>query len=163
MKYISIKVFLVVFVILLLACSNSHTTKTMDEMPKDFNFSLDYSTYGKQKIDTFNGIIVKDLIKDGTIEAKITLTQAEKKQILDEMVRINIMAVDKYEYQFSCMSEPPSYSKWHIQINGETQDISFCNSTKDVLELIKLQDFIHTIVSSREEYQDLPEANGWYE
>ena len=31
-------------------------------MPDDFNFSLTYGTYAKQKIDTFNNVVIKDLV-----------------------------------------------------------------------------------------------------
>lgn len=61
------------------------------KIPEDFNFSLTYGTYGNQKIDTFNNVVVKDLVEDGTIEASISLTKKEKQAIYGEMMKIDIM------------------------------------------------------------------------
>ncbi|MGY3717351.1 hypothetical protein ACWE42_17715 [Sutcliffiella cohnii] len=55
-------------------------TENFQGMPEDFHFSLIYGTYGKQKIDTFDDVVVKDLVLDGTIKANISLTMGEKKQ-----------------------------------------------------------------------------------
>ncbi|MED4018759.1 hypothetical protein [Sutcliffiella cohnii] len=135
-------------------------------MPEDFHFSLTYGTYGKQKIDTFHDIVVKDLVKDGTIEANISLTMDEKHAIYNEMMKIGIMNELKLEKEEGCGVEPPSISQWFIQMNGETKSFSymgFCDYTEDALALVKLEDYIHKVVSSKEEYRELPESNGYYE
>ena len=136
------------------------------EMPEDFNFSLIYGTYGKKQIDTFNDVVVKDLVADGTIEANIALTKEEKQAIYNEMLKMNIMGDLDLNKGKECMVEPPSRTEWVIQINGETKKISYnsyCDYPPDVLNLIKLQDFIHSLVSSKKEYLDLPASNGYYE
>jgi hypothetical protein len=61
------------------------------EMSSDFNFSSTYGSYGKKSVDTFNDRVVEDLIEDVTIEANISLTAEEMRQIYKEMVNINIM------------------------------------------------------------------------
>ncbi len=135
-------------------------------MPEDFHFSLTYGTYGKQKIDTFQDIVVKDLVEDGTIEANISLTSDEKQAIYDEMMKIGVMNELELEKEEGCETEPPSISQWYIQMNGETKSfsyMSFCDYTEDALALVKLEDYIHKVVSSKEEYRDLPESNGYYE
>lgn len=135
-------------------------------MPEEFHFSLTYGTYGKQKIDTFQDIVVKDLVEDGTIEANISLTSDEKQAIYDEMMKIGVMNELELEKEEGCETEPPSISQWYIQMNGETKSfsyMSFCDYTEDALALVKLEDYIHKVVSSKEEYRDLPESNGYYE
>lgn len=68
---------LFVFIIILSGLPGCSKTVDQDEVPVDFDFRLIYGTYGKEKIDTFNDTVVKDLVKDGTIEANITLTEQE--------------------------------------------------------------------------------------
>ncbi|MEQ2528237.1 hypothetical protein WMO40_16240 [Bacillaceae bacterium CLA-AA-H227] len=146
--------------IVIMGCSN----KTSDVAPNDFNFSLSYGTYGKQKIDTFNDIVVKDLIEDGTMEVQISLSDDELKQIYEEMMKIDIMGDLDIE-KSDCISEPPHPTEWEIQMNGQRKTISYsdyCDYPKDVENLIELKDFIHQIVSSKDQYNKLPEARGGY-
>ena len=101
-----------------------------------------------------------------TIEADIALKKKEKQAIYNEMIKIDIMNDLDLNKGKECMVEPPSKTEWVIQMNGETKKISYesyCDTPPDVLKLIKLQDFIHTLVSSKKEYLDLPESNGYYE
>ena len=135
-------------------------------MPADFEFSLTYGTYGKQKVDTFNDTIIKDLVIDGTIEAKISLTVEEKNFIYDEMLKINIMGDLAIDRELQCAIEPPSFTFWHIQMNGETKEFSytnFCEYNGDAKNLMNLENLIHKLVAAKEEYQELPDSNGWYE
>ena len=136
------------------------------EMPEDFNFSLTYGTYGKKQIDTFRDVVVKDLVADGTIEANIALTNEEKQAIYNEMFNMNIMGDLDLDKGRECGVEPPSITKWVIEMSGETKKISYesyCDYPPDVLNLIELKDFIHTLVSSKKEYLDLPASNGYYQ
>jgi hypothetical protein len=148
------------------ACGIPISNQMPQEMPSDFNFSLTYGSYGKKIVDTFNDRVVKDLIEDGTIEANISLTDEEMRQIYQEMVNINIMGNLDIEENQNCHSEPPALSSWRVQVNGETISISYkpyCDETSDILKLIKLEDFIHSMIVEKAEYKELPEANGAYE
>ena len=162
-----IRLIILVFISLLLVAGCDNTQEVMtEEMPEDFNFSLTYGTYGKKKIDTFQDIVVKDLVEDGTIEANIALTNEEKQAIYDEMYNMNIMGDLDLNKGRECEVKPPSITKWVIKMNGEMKKISYesyCDYPPDVLNLIKLEDFIHTLVSSKKEYLDLPASNGYYE
>ncbi|KMJ59925.1 hypothetical protein AB685_03485 [Bacillus sp. LL01] len=147
------------------ACSHDKDVST-PVMPADFEFSLTYGTYGKQEVDTFNDMIIKDLVIDGTLEAKIPLTVEEKDLIYNEMLKINIMGDLDIDREVQCATEPPSFTSWHIQMNGETKEFSysdFCEYPEDVRNLIDLENYIHKLVAAKEEYQKLPDSNGWYE
>jgi hypothetical protein len=165
-KYILSIIAIMLLLFAVTACGNTVTNQMPQGMPPDFNFSLSYGSYGKKSIDTFNDLVVKDLIEDGTIEANISLTDEEMRQIYKEMVNINIMGdLDIAENQ-NCHSEPPALSSWRVQVNGETISISYkpyCDETADILKLIKLEDFIHSMIVEKAEYKELPEANGAYE
>jgi hypothetical protein len=154
-----------IFLILVTGCNNLKDN-TNQKMPDDFNFSLSYGTYGKQEIDTFHNLVVKDLVEDGTVEASISLTSKEKQAIYDEMIKIDIMGDLDLDKEKECETEPSSISKWNIQMNGETRSFhytTYCEYPEDVLNLIKLEEYIHSVVSSKEDYKALPEAKGYYE
>ena len=156
---------LFIFPVLLLMFSG-FSKETTQDMPKDFNFSLTYGTYGKQKIDTFNDLVVKDLVKDGTVEAHVALTEDEMKQIYKKMHDLNIMGDLNLEDEEECDAEPPSPSRWNIQMNGQTKSFSYstyCEHPNEVLELLKLEEMLHNIVLEKDEYKQLPKANGFYE
>lgn len=165
MKLLNILVFTLILSVIT-GCSNDTSVKPNSDMPDDFNFSLTYGTYGKQKIDTFNDIVVKDLVVDGTVEAKISLTEEEMNQIYQEMLNINIMGELDLNKDEECVTEPPSLSKWNIQIDGETKTFNYstyCDLPKDGRKLLKLEDFIHSIIIEKDEYKKLPKVNGAYE
>jgi hypothetical protein len=63
----------------IVGCSTENSVRPNGDMPDDINFSLTYGSYGKQKIDTFKDVVVKDLVEDGTIEANIALSDEEMK------------------------------------------------------------------------------------
>ncbi|MGE6489911.1 hypothetical protein [Paenisporosarcina sp. NPDC076898] len=150
-------------------CSKENADDINPEMPEDFNFSLIYGTYGKQKVDTFNNTVIKDLIKDGTIEANIAFTEQEMKQIYNVMMSIDIMGelVVENENENECDISTPSFTIWNIQMDGKTNSIStknYCDGyPEDALKLVRLAEDIHSILINKEEYKDLPEPNGSYE
>ena len=169
MKLLKLLTYLFIFTLMPLiftGCSTDPSSRTKQVIPDDFNFSLTYGTYGKQKIDTFNDVVVKDLVQDGVIEAEIALTESEMNQIYNEMISINVMGDLDLEDSKECLTEPPSYTAWNIQMNGQTQSInysSFCEYPDDILELLQLKELIHNIILDKNEYKELPEANGSYE
>lgn len=158
-----------VVIIILSGCSKDSVKDINDEMPEDFNFSIIYGTYGKQKIDTFNDTVVKDLVEDGTIEANIAFTEQEMKDIYNEMTTINIMGelVVESENEKECDMSTPSFTKWNIQMDGKTKSIytkNYCDGyPEDALKLVRLAENIHSILINKEEYKELPESNGYYE
>ncbi|MGD6781470.1 hypothetical protein [Sutcliffiella horikoshii] len=169
------QIYFILFPILLLfsACSSVEDVSapvlsdvSTPVMPADFEFSLTYGTYGKQKVDTFNDMIIKDLVIDGTIEAEIPLTVEEKNLTYNEMLKINIMGDLEIDRELQCAIEPPTFTSWHIQMNGQTKEFSytsFCEYNGDAKNLMSLENYIHKLVAAKEEYQELPDSNGWYE
>lgn len=165
-RFIYIYVILIISSVITAGCSKDSSDKMEQDLPSDFNFRLIYGTYGKQEIDTFHDKVTKDLVADDTIEANIALTEQEMKQIYDKMISIDIMGELDLEKEKECLSQPESISSWTIQMNGITKSFyykSYCDFPKDVLKLKKLEDDIHSIITNKEEYKKLPEANGYYE
>lgn len=164
-----------VLLFLVTGCSESVPPKIQVEsftypetMPDDFDFRLSFGTYENQLVDTFQNLVVKDLVLDGTVEANIPLPDEKMEAIYQEMKELQIMdALDLEEpTEFECHTEPPSSSSWTIHMNGETKSFaygSFCEYPEDVRKLLKLQEYIDEAVRGTEEYQQLPDANGFYE
>lgn len=166
-KQITLISFILIFISsLTTACSNESSIGKNQGMPSDFNFSLIYGTYGKQEIDTFNDIVIKDLVLDGTVEAEIPFTEFEMKEIYNKMIHIDIMGELDLEKEKQCEMEPESISIWKIQMNGKTKNYSlktYCDYPEDVHKLMDLEDYIHNLMANKKEYKMLPESNGFYE
>lgn len=164
-----------VLIFLTIGCSESAPPKIQEEsftypksMPDDFDFRLSYGIYEKQLVDTFQDVVVKDLVLDGTVETTIQLSDEDMEAIYQEMKEIRVMdSLDlKEPTEFQCHTEPHSSSSWTIHMNGETKRFaygSFCEYPDDVRQLFKLQEFIDQVVRSTEEYQQLPDSDGYYE
>jgi hypothetical protein len=147
-------------------CSTENLNETSHkEMPEDFNFTLSYGVMGKQKIDTFEDLVVKDLVEDGLIEANISFTDQEMNEIHSKMMEINIMGELDLNKDNSCSSEPEIISIWTIQMKGETKSfnyISFCDVSNDIESLRKLENFITNLMEQKDAYKKLPPSNGTY-
>ena len=147
-------------------CTSENINETSHkEMPKDFNFTLSYGVMGKQKIDTFENLVVKDLVEDGLIEANISFTDQEMSEIHSKMMKINVMGELDLNKDNSCSSEPEIISVWTIQMKGETKSFnfnSFCDVSIDIERLRKLENFITDLMEQKEAYKKLPPSNGAY-
>ncbi|AIQ30628.1 hypothetical protein P40081_22505 [Paenibacillus sp. FSL P4-0081] len=140
------------------------------EMPGDFDFLVRYG-YGeatKNEINTYQDIVVKDLIMNGTATANVTLTGDEMRSIYDQMKEINIMGTMELEpARQSCAVTPYQEDSWQITVDGVTRDLSWsgenCELTEDAGRLLELRTFIADIVAGKDAYQALPEAEGGYD
>ena len=73
--------------------NNSKDSDTLHvESLDDFNFELNFSTYGWDRIDTYNGTFTKDLVASGTKTIKFTIPDNIKKGIYDLLMDIDIMS-----------------------------------------------------------------------
>lgn len=147
----------------LFGCSAKEYSTTM---PEDFDFRLLYGVNGVNQINTFEDKVVKDLISNGKIEAQIELSDNEMQQIYEKMIELDIMKNFDVEKENGCEVIPSNLSKWTIQMKGETNTFyynSYCNPPKRIEKLYELERFIHNIVENKDEYQQLPNAEGGYE
>ena len=147
-------------------CSSENLNETSHkEMPEDFNFALSYGVMGKQKIDTFEDLVVKDLVEDGLIEANISFTDQEMNEIHRKMMKIKIMGQLDLNKDNSCSSEPEIISVWTIQMKGETKSFNYnsvCDVSNDIDRLRELENFITNLMEQKEAYKKLPPSNGAY-
>lgn len=157
-------VFVMSFTFILFACSPFPSNSMPEEMPDDFDFSLKYGVGKKDQIDTFAGVVQKDLVENGTAEADIAFTDEEMISIYEKMQEINVL--EKKKFTSKCQSEPREEAEWKITLNGETVTHSieeFCNPTGDTKAFFALQNDIIDIVQTKEAYRELPEIEGGYD
>lgn len=151
--------------------SNSTTQNIQEEMPNDFNFSIQFGVGKKNEINTFDGTVTKDLIADGTVITALTLTEEEMQNVFNKMKEINIAETKEFIPKSIngtvCEVEPYEEDEWKIIINGETITHSFsgkyCEPTNDAKQLIELRNYVFKIIKSKDEYKSLPASTGGYE
>ncbi|MGO1059454.1 hypothetical protein ACTL32_10030 [Planococcus sp. FY231025] len=138
-----------------------------EEMPADFDFRLSYGVHGGKGVDTFNDTAVKDLVEDGSAEARVVLSAEEMEAVYRQLAEINVIGDLNLVEEPRCQVQPPSYSTWEIVADGETAEFAYGDDCgfepRDVRKLRALESEIHEMVSSKEAYQALPEARGAYE
>lgn len=174
-------ILLLLLVILLAGCDGEGTKESSpapvtaapavvmpEQKPEDFAFSVRYGITAKNEINTFNGTVTKDLIAKGTATANLKLTDAEMTDIYKRIRDLNVLGDLKLEVEDKgCAQIPYEEEHWLIQINGEHRALDWseenCQITSDARKLKELRDSIHKLVSSRSEYQALPEAEGGYD
>ncbi len=135
-------------------------------MPEDFAFSVSYGIGSKNRIDTYNSTVVKDLIADGTAKATLAFTKAELQSIYERMMEIDVFGEKQLIVDNGCLRQPISDDYWKIRIGGVEKQMhittQFCELTEDAQAFMDMRNFIVEIVSGKEEYKALPEPNGAY-
>lgn len=142
-----------------------------EEMPDDFQFSVQFGVHAKNEVNTYDGRVTKDLIDHGTATAELLFTAAERAQIYEHMREINVFAEKKFipadADETMCVQEPPEDEEWKITANGQEVGFQisgqFCESTDDAKKFRQLRNEIWKIVETKEAYRQLPEVVGGYE
>lgn len=156
--------FIILFTFSLAACTPFKTSSMPEQMTDDFGFSIQYGGDQKNEIDTFKGLVVKDLVENGTAEANITFSDKEMSEIYEKMKDINVL--EKKKFNSKCESEPYEETEWKIIIDSEivTHSIrEYCDPTSDAEQFLALRNYIFDKIKVKEEYIKLPESEGGYD
>lgn len=163
-----IKIFLLSLfsIFFLIGCDSSN--KLQEKRPDDFNLVLKYGIQGKNQIDTFKSTYVKDMASEDSKEINLKLSDKDMDEIYSIMKDINIL---EYPDVFKPKSETNSkpYEEFYLKVlvNGKEKVIDWPednNSQSDeAVKLRKLFKRIHEIISTKEEYKDLPDTKGGYQ
>ena len=89
--------------------------------PEDFNFCLNFSTFGLYQIDTYNETFTKDLALGGTKTISFELPDDVKDEIYNLMMDIEILSYPKT--LATSGSIPPCNYKLKVTIEGKTKTI----------------------------------------
>ncbi|MBM7569518.1 hypothetical protein [Paenibacillus sacheonensis] len=154
---------LFVFVGLLLVGCSEDGFEMPEEVPNDFAFSISFGVGSKNKINTYDGIVIKDLIIDGTATAELYFTKDETFRIYQRMREQDILQSPSIIGNTTCNSEPYGMDQWRIRVNGNEKTIKYCDDVRDAKNLVELRNFIFEIVKHKDEYEKLPETVGGYE
>lgn len=173
----------ILFILFLSACSQAEepnepepaqvdpAASMPENMPDDFDFSVQFGVGKNNEINTFGGTVTKDLIADGTATTEVTLTEEEMKAVYEKMKEINIVETKEFTPEpvngTMCNIELHEDDEWEIIIDGETITHSvsgaYCDPTEDAEQLIGLRDDVFSIIRGKEAYKELPDAKGGYD
>lgn len=144
-----------------------------DKMPRDFNFSLKYGVGAKSEINTFEDTYTKDLVVDGTITTKLTLSKAEMNGIYNKMKEIELLSTVQHakyvgEDGSSIGVQPMSDYYLTMQLNGEIYKAHWAaniydDKDRDALAIFFYRYLHDDVISNRSEFKQLPDVNGGYQ
>lgn len=138
----------------------------------DFNFRLNFSTYGKSQIDTYKGTLTKDLILDGSKTIEFKIPDNVKKDIYKLMMDINILSYPDTLKVDGMAITPSCDYELTVTINGKTKTIIWKegfppfmtdNLSKENQNFLKLVKHIDDYICSTEEYKKMPKERGAYD
>lgn len=165
MKFVSI---ILIAAVLFTGCTSALPEEgdpMTEQMPGDFAFSVHFG--GKNAIDSFRGIVVKDLISAGTAEASVTFTNEEMASIFEKMKEIDVLGPKNFAGDSRCRRVPAGEDVWKIRINGKEKTIrvplQHCETPKDAKRMIELRNWVLNIMKEKDGYKTLPEAEGGYQ
>ena len=120
MKQIFLSVFIMALLVLVVMKKKTICQKKCQVI---LNF-MRFGVQSKNEINTFDNIVIKDLIAEGTASTEISFTKEEMKKIYQKMREINIMEPKELiPEKINCMQTPYGEDKWKIKLNGETQTL----------------------------------------
>ncbi|QAY65315.1 hypothetical protein [Paenibacillus protaetiae] len=138
------------------------------EMPDDFAFAVQYGVTSKNRIDTFEHRVTKDLVSDGTADAELQLSREELESIYAKMREMNVTGLANLNVEHpSCQQIPYTDDSWTIRLGGKQYYLAwtgkYCELTQDAKSLQELRDYIAAMVQKKEAYKQLPTARGGYD
>ena len=152
--------------------NTSKDISAMNDYPEDFNFCLNFNTYGKEQIDTYKGTFTKDLVLDGTKTIDFDIPHSIKKDIYNMMLEINITSFPDSLKVDGMFVTPSCNYNLTTTINGEDKSIiwedGFPTSMTESLpkenyKFLELVKFISDYIYSTDEYKNMPKTNGGYD
>ena len=138
----------------------------------DFNFRLNFNTYGRDQIDTYNGTFTKDLILDGTKTIDSKLPDEIKNEIYKLMTEIDIMSFPDMLTVEGMAVTPSCNYELTITMDGKTKTIvwndGFYPSMNAKLpkvntDFLRVVTMVSDYIYSTDAYKNMPKANGGYD
>jgi hypothetical protein len=138
----------------------------------DFNFIFQYGVTGGNELDTFQGTYTKDMVIDPPITINLSLSKEEMGSIYQKMLEIDFF---NYPDDFT-VTVPPGeltgmvtpYSSYYFMVeskSGEKElkwEDKITNPDEKAGKLRELITLIRSMIESKEEYKQLPEAKSGY-
>jgi hypothetical protein len=126
--------------------------------------NLDFK-YGRNELNTFDGTFTKDLVRDGTITTRLTLSKEELTQIRQKLSDIGFW---DYPETFPSQDIMTPRADHYIKVdNGSTvKEVTWYSdsvSETRTEDLQQLYGLLTDMIMEKLEYKLLPPANGAYE
>ncbi|GAB6283109.1 MAG: hypothetical protein STSR0008_18650 [Ignavibacterium sp.] len=167
MKRIKHLLILVLLSLLLSACKDSSVEPETPFVQIYFKYNF------KNELNTFENTFQKDLVFDGVIKVKFWLTEEEQNKILEKANLVNFFSMpDTFIHSSSdsiLVSINPDPGEQVLRIKYQSYDKTTLwnypplQNNEQFNDLIKLQQYIVSIIESKPEYKKLPPARGGYD
>lgn len=140
--------------------------------PDDFGFCLNFNTFGRDQIDTYNETFTKDLVMGRTKTISFKLPDDVKDEIYSLMMDMKILSYPETLTTSGMSAIPPCDYKLKVTIEGKTKTIIwdgglYPSNTDDIpqkyADFLKLVEFISSYIHSTDEYKGMPPVEGGYE
>jgi len=157
----------VVLVLVAIACAGSLTccqSTTAPDAPSLIRIRYQYGF--KNELDTFKGILQKDLVLDGVIKTPFSLTLEEQRTVLDKALAVDFFAWPDTLHREAgvLMSPDPSPDFLRVECRDQEKRLVWFypldSRSAFSAPLIELTALIKEIIESRPEYKKLPPARG---
>jgi hypothetical protein len=137
-----------------------------DPSKNPVNIHFKYGVGGKNELNTFNGTFTKDLVIDGTITTRLTLTPEELSQIQERLSDIGFF---DYPETFPSQLVVTPRGDYYLKVqNGSTvKEVTWYSDSqldpKTDADLSQLCSLITDMIEEKLEYKLLPPPNGAYQ
>jgi hypothetical protein len=143
----------------------NNKSKGTDFNLDDFNFRLNFYTYGKEQIDTYKGTLTKDLVLNGTKTVKFKIPDNVKNDIYDLMMNIDIMSFPDTLNLEEVTITPSCDYELTVTMQGKTKTIIWNEGfypeladdlPKENTDFLKLVEYIRDYTYNTDEYKNMP-------
>ena len=159
---------------------NDSTTLPPSEMPNDFSFSIDFGTYGKCNIDTYNNTLTKDLVSAGSETIDFIIPEEVMKEIYEAFIEYRIFelpddinaTVDKIDGASYKMQTPSEKYSILYTCNNEVRTVVCEDGGPWLAEtgppesrnrLVAFVGFVTEYIYNTTDYQNMPPIEGGYD
>jgi hypothetical protein len=130
---------------------------------------IDYEYNLRDELNTFEGYVRKDLIRDGTIKAQIWLADAEQQSVIDLIDETGFFSFPDTIHREPDLYVSPDFSpdRLRISYNGTDKTVVLFFpmefASPYTTPMGRLTSGIRQILESNRLYKKLPPANGGYD
>jgi hypothetical protein len=130
------------------------------------NLVFKFGVGGLNELDTFHGTFTKDLCIDGTVTARMILSEAELKEIQLKLIEFDFFSCPETFPLSEHMMLPSSSYYLEVQNGTTLKEVSWSDNSiidgSTATKLDQIAAFLTDLIYQKPEYTRLPPANGMY-
>ncbi len=138
-----------------------------DSSRNPVNVDFKFGVGARNELDTFQGTFTKDLFIDGTVTARMILSETELKQIQQKLKENDFFNTPETFPLKEPITVPDMSYYLKVQDGTTVKEVSW-NEMNSVMDsststrLSTIAGFLVDLIVQKPEYQKLPPANGYY-